>query len=154
MLRILPLLFLAAGLLAAPTAAAKKVWRPKPIFTPALCNEELKLARKTLAEKLKAAKVKVPAPTSRDTAVNGAYAEFLTNIDRAVGARAKSQARAAGKWKGQTRYEIVKWQGRKYRITSCQQAKLKIPLNRALRVVTGVKEPPPSTTRSPSRCAS
>ncbi len=135
-----PSLIIASAIVAGP-AMAKKVWKPKPVFTVALCNEELASATGALTKKLQDAAIAVPAKDSRDAKLNGAYTEFLVQTDRATRARARAQARHAGKWKGRTRYKVLKWQGRKYLITSCQLAKPRIPLSKALRIVEGIKEP-------------
>lgn len=138
----LPLMLIVAA--TAFSANAKKTWRPKPIFTAALCTEELNGAPKVLAEKLTELEVKVPPRDSRDAKANGAYTAFLIAWDRAVRARSRAQARIAGKWKGQTKLKTLKWQGRIYRIGSCQLAKPRIPLNTALRIVTAIKEQSPT----------
>jgi len=128
-------------MIAATPTSAKKVWKPPSIFTPALCDEELQSAPGTLAKKLKEAAIQVPRADSRDAKLNGIYTAYLVQTDRATRARAQAQARAAGKWKGQTRYKALKWKGRNYLITSCQLAKPRIPLNSALRITRSVKEP-------------
>ncbi|MEK9722926.1 MAG: hypothetical protein VW405_05505 [Rhodospirillaceae bacterium] len=133
-------LILAATLLAAGPVQAKKVWRPEAIFTAEPCSDEMNGAEKALAEKLKTAGLQAPSADSRDAALNGRYAEFLTQVDRAVRERARTQADAAGKWRGRTLYKELKFKGRKHLITSCQLAKERIPLNTALRVVTRVAE--------------
>jgi hypothetical protein len=139
--RLILFFILLVSVAAGTNADAKRIWHPKPIFTEALCKQELSQAAAALGEKLKEAGVEAPSPDSRDAAVIGAYTQFLKGVDRETKKWAAAQARAAGKWKGPTRYKTLKWQGRKYRITSCQVAKIKIPMTRALRVVK-VTTPP------------
>lgn len=136
--------FLVAALIAvlAPSSAsAKKVWKPKAIFTDALCNEAHAAAENALAAKLETAGIAAPSLGSRDARANGAYVEFLTQIDRATQARARAQAQSAGKWRGETRYKTVTFQSRRFRVASCQMAKTGIPLTRALRIAESEAEP-------------
>lgn len=139
MVRALALLLTA--LLTASPASAKKVWRPKPIFTAALCSQAEAAAGKALDQKLETAGIATPGQGSRDARANGAYIDFMTEIDRAIRARARIQAQIAGKWKGPTRYKTVTFQGRHFRIASCQMAKTGIPLSRALRIAESEAEP-------------
>lgn len=126
-------------LITGPVRAAT-VWRPEPIFTESFCNKELGKARQRFAAALKEAKLARPAPAEPDQALVEPYVDFLRKMDRKAAERAAAQAAAAGAWRGETRYATVTWNRQPYRIGSCQIAKIKIPLNRALEVV-GVATP-------------
>jgi len=139
-------LFIGVLLFAAP-ALAEKTWRPKPIFTDAICSKELANAKPALNKKIEDLKIEVPKSNRDDAEIVAVYEKFLERTDRETEQRAKAQESAAGKWKGKTRYEILRWRKKnelsdtKYRIGSCQVAKKKIPLNRALAVATADSKP-------------
>jgi len=140
-----PSLIIGVLFLATP-ALAEKTWRPKPIFTDAICSKELANARPAFNKKIEDLKIEVPKSNRDDPEIVAIYEKFLERTDRETEQRAIAQESAAGKWKGKTRYEILRWRKKndiadtKYRIGSCQVAKKKIPLNRALAVATAASE--------------
>jgi hypothetical protein len=126
---------------AVPARADVETWHPKPIFTDGHCAQELAGGLAALKEKLAAEEITDPGEDSKDKAAVKAYVKALKRADAKTRKRARVQASAAGKWKGKTRYASYKWKHKTYRLTSCQPAKIKIPLARALRVVTAIAEP-------------
>lgn len=143
----LPALALTVVWVTAFPANAEKTWRPKPIFTNAICSKGLANAKPAFKKKIEDLKIEVPKSSRDDAEIVAIYEKFLEKTDRETEQRAKAQESAAGKWKGKTRFEILRWRKKneiadsKFRIGSCQVAKKKIPLNRALAVATAASEP-------------
>ncbi len=120
-----------------------ETWRPPAIFTKALCDQELGNGLSAFKAKLAEAEIETPADGDKDKKKIAAYGDFLRKTAAAVKTRAGKQGSAAGKWRGKTLYESLRWRGKDYHLTSCQFAKKKIPLKRALRVATAAAEPTP-----------